>query len=321
MRLQLAGPARGRVAATAIVASAACGVLLAGCGAAGPTAGSSTSARMARPAPAAPADQGMAAQGVTSHADTAQGAPGQSRRRAVLPLAAGSDIIYTSTLTVRAHDVAQADAKAQQIVTGVGGYVSNESTSIDPAHPARSAVSLELKIPVSAYPATLSKLASQLGAQVNLQQQAQDVTETVADTRSRVTSAVAAIAQLRTLLSRARSVADLLNIQEQISQQESSLESLQAQQRALDHETAYATVSLRLVSLPAAAAKAKRHHSAGFVRGLTAGWRALRAVGSGLLVVLGALIPFGVLIAAVAYLAYRQRKWLFGRRAKAKPAD
>src|SRR5438128_228394 len=152
-----------------------------------PACGPRAATRMGKPAAAPAAGQGEAAKGANFGADSVQpGASGQSRSRAVVPLAASSDIIYTAALTVRAHDVAHADAQAQQIVTGVGGFVSNENTSIDPAHPARSTASLELKIPVSSYPDTLSKLASQLGTQVSLQQQATDVTETVADTRSRV---------------------------------------------------------------------------------------------------------------------------------------
>ena len=50
---------------------------------------------------------------------------------------------------------------------------------------------------------------------------------------SRVTSAQDAITQLQALLKRAGSVSSLLSVQEQINAQESGLEALQAQQRAL----------------------------------------------------------------------------------------
>ena len=106
---------------------------------------------------------------------------------------------------------------------------------------------MQLKIPVASYPATLGQLASRLGTQLSLQQQAQDVTQQVADVNSQVTSDEAAIAQLRALLSHAGSVGDLLSVQNQINDEESSLESMQAQQRALSHETSYATVTLTLL--------------------------------------------------------------------------
>ena len=74
------------------------------------------------------------------------------------------------------------------------------------------------------------------------------MTQQVADVTSRVASAQAAIAQLRALLRQAGSVSALLDVQEQINSQESDLEALQAQQRALARATTFATVSLLLVS-------------------------------------------------------------------------
>lgn len=303
--LQIPLPAR------VISACVAAGLSLAAC-----AGGNSSGAVRAAANSAATTGKGLAP--LTAPADAARvpeaghiAAPGKP---VVLPVTAGSEIVYTAQLTVRARDVSDADARAKQIVADQGGYVASEESAIDPVHPDRSTATLVLKIPVGLYPATLDNLASALGTRVSLQQQAQDVTENVANVNSRVASAVAAIAQLRALLGRAGSIADLLSIQNQISQQESDLESLQAQQRALDHETAYATLSLRLVATPAPA-KHKRHNgNPAFIRGLSAGWLALRGFAAGLLVVLGALIPFTALIAVAAYLAYRGRRLLPGRR-------
>jgi uncharacterized protein DUF4349 len=128
----------------------------------------------------------------------------------------------------------------------------------------------------------------------------------VANTASRVASAQAAITQLRALLSHAGSVGNLLTVQEQINMQESALEALQAQQRALNHQVTYATVALSLVGPAAAKPAAHRHPKpGGFVGGLKAGWDALVAVVSWLLRALGAVLPIGAACALAAYLAYR----------------
>src|SRR5579875_2716655 len=165
---------------------------------------------------------------------------------------AGRQLAVTADLTVRARNVTTAVTSATRIVTSAGGYVPDESTTASPAHPSQSSAWLQLKIPAAVYPATLSRLAGSLGTQVSLKQRAQDVTGQVADTNSRVASSQAAIAQLRALLSRAGSVSGLLSVQNQIDTEESDMEELQARQRALDHETAYATVSLSLLGPPAA---------------------------------------------------------------------
>jgi hypothetical protein len=151
-------------------------------------------------------------------------------------LAPAGDIIYTAQLTVRAANVGSAAARATQITEGVGGYVSNETTSADPDHPSEATATVQLKIPVASYPATLGQLAGGLGTQLSLQEQAQDVTQQVADVNSQVASDQAAIVQLRVLLAHAGSVNDLLNVQDQINNEESTLEAMQAQQRALSHD-------------------------------------------------------------------------------------
>lgn len=287
---------------------------LAGCsGATSSGAGSAPGVRHAGvPNPEAAGAPNAAAKAAPGSARAGSGSGSQAR------LASSSNIVYTAALTVRAANVSSADTQAKAIATGMGGYVSGETTAIDPSHPARSTVGLQLKVPVASYSTALHQLATSLGTETSLHQQAQDVTQDVADVNSRVASDQASIAQLRGLLDRAASVSDVLNIQGQITQQESDLESLEARQRALSHEVSYATVSLQLVTVPPPVQQQHhRSHGSGFVRGLTGGWHALRVVASGLFTGFGAVLPFAVFIAAAGYLGYRGRRALIRRRARA----
>jgi len=223
-------------------------------------------------------------------------------------------IIYTASVTVRTVRLTQAAARATQLARAAGGYVSSENTALNRAHPDRSTVSLQLKIPVGAYQAALGALSTQLGARLALSQHAQDVTQTVADVTSRVTSAEAAISQLRSLLRHAGSVGSLLTVQNQINAEESGLESLLARQRALNHETSFATITLLLVA-PAATTQHSKHPAAGgFIGGLKAGWHGLVRVVTALLTAAGAALPFVVILAVIGYAVYRSRRWLFRRR-------
>jgi uncharacterized protein DUF4349 len=249
----------------------------------------------------------------------AAGSTGGKPRLTTLPALGPRSIIYTASLTVRSEHVMAAAAQAARLAKDAGGYVSSEHATASPRHPAGGSVYLRLKVPAVAYPATLAAVA-RLGTRLSQSQQAQDVTQAVADVTSRVTSAQQAIAQLRKLLSRAGSVNELLAVQEQINNEEASLEALQAQQRSLARETTFATISLDLLSPPAAAA---RHHPrpAGFTGGLAAGWRALRTVVAGLLTAAGAMLPF--LIPAVLLVAagYRARRWHLKRHAGTSQAE
>jgi hypothetical protein len=117
------------------------------------------------------------------------------------------------------------------------------------------------------------------------------VTQEVANVSSLVTSEQAAITALDGLLQRAASVSDLLQVQQQISADESTLNSLLAQQRALNDETSYATVSMTLVPPPHMPPhKKSAGHS--FLTGLRSGWRALRHATGVVATALGAALPF-----------------------------
>src|ERR1700734_1351366 len=290
-----------RAAASTPLLPGAC-LLAAGCS--GGSSSTSSSAGVSAPHAAARAAGSAAAPAGSSFGDAS-----------LTALPATESIIYTASVTVRTAPLAQAAARASQLARAAGGYVSSEDTALNRAHPDRSTVSLQLKIPVSAYQAALGALSTQLGARLALSQHAQDVTQTVADVTSRVTSAEAAISQLRSLLRHAGSVGSLLTVQNQINAEESGLESLLARQRALAHQTSFGTVKLLLVA-PSATTQQKKHHAAaGFVGGLKAGWHGLVRVVTALLTAAGAALPFAVILAVIAVIAYRARHWLLRRRA------
>jgi hypothetical protein len=286
-------------------------MFLAGC------SGSSSSATGSPAQAPEPSAAAAAGQAIARSGAGAQGGKGIT----TVQLAPTADIVYTAQLTLRAGNVNSAAAEAAQIVDGVGGYVSSETTSADPDHPSQATASVQLKIPVASYTATLSRLAQTLGTQLSLQQQAQDVTEQVADVNSQVTSDEAAIAQLRALLAHAGSVGQLLSVQNQINVEESGLESMLAQQRALGHETTYATVTVTILGPKAKAPVHRPKAPPSLTGGFGAGWHALRITVAWTLAFLGALAPFAVVAAIAGFAIYRGRRWVMRRRPAAQHAS
>jgi hypothetical protein len=151
------------------------GMFLAGCSAGSSNSVASASGTDAKAAGqanvAAPAAAPPRAAAVAGRPGAQPGGTGTTAR-----LAPASSIIYTAQLTVRAGNVSSAAAQAAEIADGAGGYVSNETANVDPDHPSQATASVQLKIPVASYPATLGQLSHRLGTQLALQQQAQDVT-------------------------------------------------------------------------------------------------------------------------------------------------
>jgi hypothetical protein len=251
-----------------------------------------------------------------SAAATGAGA-GQADAARLAP--ASQSIVYTATLTVHVRDAMGAAGQAARYAAGAGGYTAAEQAQAASARQ-RARVSLTLKIPVPGYPAALGALG-RLGRQTALHQQSADVTEQVADVSSLVTSEEAEIAQLRGLLSKAGTVSDLLQVQQQLGSDESQLESLQAKQRALDHETSYATISVLLLGPKPPLAAARRpavHH--GFGTGLAAGWHGLARATGWVLTAAGAVLPFAAVAAVLGALGYWGWRRVGRRRRPVEPA-
>jgi hypothetical protein len=317
---------RRRLLAAAAVPSVILIAAVAGCsGAASSSAGAAFGAAAAAPNAAAPSAAGAAAAGgsssssSSSHGLAASGGAGSRSAVAARYAPAGQRLIYTAQLTVRAANVSSAISRATSIVSAAGGYVSTENASSGQGKPSQASATVTFKIPVAAYGTTLAALSGGgLGTQLSLSQQAQDVTQQVADVGSRVASDQAAIAQLRSLLKHAGDVSSLLSVQNQIDSQESDLESMLAQQNALNHETAYATVTLTLVGPKAPAKPAKAAPPPGLAGGIVGGWHALRVTVSWLLTIVGAVAPFAAVLAVIGGVVWWGRRR--GARRRQKPA-
>jgi hypothetical protein len=253
--------------------------------------------------------------GSTAGGNAAAAAGGKAQADSATRLVpSDQQLIYTAQLKVRASNVGTALSRAESIVTAAGGYVSAENSSGGSGQDAAAAsASVTLKIPAAAYQVTLAKLTGTgLGTQLDLTQQAQDVTQQVADVSSRVASDQAAITQLRALLKDTGNVGGLLSVQDQINSEESDLESMLAQQQALNHETAYATVTLAIVG-PKAPAKATKHKTVpppGLASGLGGGWRAFRLTVDWLLAIIGAVAPFAAVVVVIGGVAWWARRRL-----------
>lgn len=297
-------------------------LLLAGCLLLTACAGGSSSSSP-RSAPPAAGRRPLAEPGAPVNG-AASSAAGSSAARSSAGLIAGlvpadQSIVYTATITVRAANVPATARRVTGLVQAAGGYVSHENAGT--ASPGRrgETIDITLKIPVPSYQAVLARLSSPaLGQQLAMNQQATDETQQVANVSSEVTSEEDAIAALDGLLSRAASVSDLLQVQQQISADESTLNSLLAQQRALNGETSYATVTMTLVGpLRVHPRRGPAPHS--FNSGLLAGWRALRHAVGWLATALGAALPFAVLVIVLAGLGYAG--WRRYLRRRGQPSE
>jgi hypothetical protein len=287
-------PVRAGVAGALVV------LALAGCSG-GNDSDSGGAADMAAVAPAQPAPD--AATGAADGGSAAERAP-EGSTGTTGDLALQPALIRTAELSVAVDDVPARAGEAASLARAAGGAVAGDDRSGD-GDSARA--TLVLKVP----PARMDGLLDQVGGLGDERRRvssSEDVTEDVADVQSRVATMQASIARVRAILSRADRIGDVVAVEGELSRRVTELESLQARQRALAGRTGYATVTVRLYSETVRADVAPAEESSGFLGGLEDGWSAFTATVGWLLMVLGALLPFLIILIPAAYVALRLRR-------------
>ncbi len=293
----------------AVVGMAALGlVLLAGCGAGGNDNGTSESGA------SAPMKGGAADGKAASGAPLSQGQPGQEKPAEGQPEdqpPLTRAIIKTGSLTVEADNV---DAKRQQaitIITGLKGQVASEDSGSNGDGRITSA-NLVLKVPTDSYETAIQRL-SELGKRLQIHQESDDVTEQVVDVQSRIASQRASLERMRTLLTKANTIGEIVTVESELTRREADLESLLAKQKNLALQTELATLALTLTEK--GEVPPPKQPDRGFLAGLKSGWNAFTATFGALATAIGAILPFLVLLALIAVPL-----WLLRHRLRRQPA-
>ncbi|HEX6341658.1 DUF4349 domain-containing protein [Umezawaea sp.] len=266
------------VAALALVA-------LAGC-----SAGSSDSGGSAEMA-AAPA-QGQA---------PAKDSAGTANAEAKQPdsTAPNRQLVRTAQVELRGDDVSGALVKVKDLVAREGGFVGQENSTT-------SSGSVTLRVPVDRMDAVLKGLGEVEGTTVARREtKSEDVTDQVVDVEARLATQRASVDRVRVLLERAATTAEIVDIEGELTKRQSDLESLQRRYDSLKGQVAQSTIT---VSIRQGAAPAVAEEKLGFLGALESGWHALLEALRVLLVVIGAALPFAIVVVPVGVL------WVLRRR-------
>ncbi|HEU0238666.1 MAG TPA: DUF4349 domain-containing protein [Micromonosporaceae bacterium] len=310
-----------RVAGIGLVLIAALGAtVLAACNATS-NSGSSAAPAAAKAGPGAPNQFGTgesdqvpggaaATDGSTGNRSTnGGGTAGKPGAAPVQPAQLQRSIIHNGQITLRVDDVDEQAARITALAAGANGYVGGDDRTIDAN---RSTATLTLRIPADRFDATLNAIAG-YGTEESRVVTTQDVTDQVIDVTARLRTQQASVDRIRALLAQAKTVGEIVSIESELTQRESDLESLEAQQAHLGDLTALSTITVTLLG-PQAKVVATKHKPAGFLGGLDRGWHAFVASIVWLLMVIGAILPFAALLGAIAWLVRVLQRRIQARR-------
>jgi hypothetical protein len=214
-------------------------------------------------------------------------------------------VITNGYMTVSVENPLASVDDAIQITEDAGGRV-DARTEYAPTNGDQGSASLTLRLPSATLTASIDELKA-LGEVESVSLTAQDVTTQSQDLDARITALRASLDRLLALMSNATNTDSLIALETAISERQGNLESLEAQQRYLADQVTLSTIELSLISPANAPADVPQN----FWSGIVVGWNAFISAMSGLLVILGVILPWiaiAALISAAVLLIVRWSK-------------
>ncbi len=260
-----------------------------------------TSARGSEPA--------AAADGAKSTATSAQDAlsSGADESSPAADRAADRAVVSTGTISLRSKDVAQARRDVQRVVDAQRGAIAEENTETDDDG-VTSYSRLVVRVPSARFDSAMTALEAAAELRSS-NRSTEDVTTQVIDNAVRVRAQEASLKRVELLLSRAQSLKDIIWIESQLTTRQAELDSLKSQQSWLKDQTSLSTITIDIDTIPQKEIEKSERDEAGFLVGLKGGMNALVAAGSAVATIVGAVLPFAVILALLGFPI-----WLLTRR-------
>jgi hypothetical protein len=197
---------------------------------------------------------------------------------------------------------------ARTIVEAEGGYIAGTQAQTAPVDSQIRTGVLNFMVPAANFDATIDQL-SRVGKVENEQITGTEVSGQYVDLQTRLSNAEAQRAAMLTLLTQAKTINDMIAVQNQIGQITGTIEQLKGQIKYLDDHTAFSALTITMTEA-AATAQAPVSDSWGFSTALGDAAHNFVATVNYVVVGLGVLGPF-ILLGGLGYVLWRRRRsWL-----------
>ncbi|MEO7123288.1 MAG: DUF4349 domain-containing protein [Lacisediminihabitans sp.] len=221
-------------------------------------------------------------------------------------------VIKTGSMTMTVKSPADAADKVADIVESAGGYLDSRTE-----HKAEDAdggsAQLTVRIPSARLTATIDSI-KKVGTLEDIEISSSDVTSQSQDLDARISALHTSVDRLQALMAKATSTQDLITIESALSERQGNLEAMESQKRDLENQVDLSTISVTLNS----ASTAKTQLPGNFFDGIITGWTALVGFFAGLVVVVGVLLPWLILGAAIAAGVLAVIRWRRKRTVRSK---
>jgi hypothetical protein len=167
----------------------------------------------------------------------------------VSPVAGLDDrkIVQTGSIKMQVKDVGAGFQEVSRIASGAGGFVASSNFSYQGDV---QVASLTIRVPAEKYQDVLAQLRA-TGAKVDSETSSgSDVTDEYADLNARLRNLQATETQLLTLLGNAKTMTEVLQVQDRLNTTRGQIEQAKGRQALLDRLSDLATISVSLRPVP-----------------------------------------------------------------------
>ena len=156
-------------------------------------------------------------------------------------------IIFTANMALEAQDVGAAFNAASGLARSHGGYLEKSNLTNNTEDNTRRSGTMTIRVPVQNYDALISGLRGLTGVTVKSEgSNSNEVTEQYTDLQSRQRNLERTEQQYLELLKQAKSIQEILTVQDRLSSVRSQIEQIQGRLKVLDSLTDFATVNLTI---------------------------------------------------------------------------
>ena len=217
--------------------------------------------------------------------------------------ASGQKIIMDAQLEIEVESgkFQNAFAQALLIADRFGGYIVSSSSQASGEEGSIKSGTIAIRVPSTSFDNAVGD-ATKLGEVKNRQIQSQDVTGEYVDLQARITNSKAHVQALLALLGKAKTVDEILQVQQVLTYAQQELEQLQGRQRYLDEHTSFSTLTLSLYEVGTVVTPPSQW---GITEAVKDGLHNLIDAFNAIVRGLGVLIPVLIVLGIIAYIVYR----------------
>lgn len=286
-----------RAASVFALSLASAALVISGCSG---TSASSSDAGAASSAASAPRSATGGAASDAAQERAAQGASGVS--------VADQKLSRTGSIAIQVTNITEALGRVRAINASADGFILSENvgssrSGVEGVSPDTYAA-ISISVPSKRFDATLDEL-QKIGEVLERRSETANVTAEYVDTAARIASMKRSVERIQGLIDDTADIEQLVKLERELSSRQTELEAVQARLQQLDRETDRAPITINLTTKPELVEGESTTPKEGFVGGLQAGWEAFVASLVGLLTILGAILPFALVAALIAWPVWR----------------